>query len=42
MFLFTAVNFRIGAENINAWLFSPLFGSPLIAPAVSVAKVLFY
>jgi len=42
MALYTAVEFRIGSEGINSWIFSPLFGMPLIAPGISLADFLFH
>lgn len=39
--LYSAVVLRVGLESINAFLFSPVFGVPLLAPAVSVAELLF-
>ena len=41
MALYSAVVFRVGLESVNVWLFSPVFGVPLLAPALSVAQVLF-
>lgn len=41
MLLYAAVTFRIGADSINAWLISPLLGSPFFAPVISVADLLF-
>lgn len=41
MALYSAVIFRVGLESINVFLFSPIFGVPLLAPAVSIAKYLF-
>jgi len=41
MMLYSLINLRIGIENINAWIFSPGFGIPLLAPALSLYEVLF-
>jgi len=41
MLLNIAVTFRIGSESINAWLFTPGFGLPLVVPALSIADFLF-
>jgi hypothetical protein len=41
MALYAAVKFREGADSISAWLFTPGFGSPLFAPALSLANLLF-
>ncbi|MCK5691813.1 MAG: EpsG family protein [Bacteroidales bacterium] len=42
MALYSAVIFRVGMESINVWLFSPVFGVPLLAPALSLGEMLFY
>jgi hypothetical protein len=42
MALYTAVEFRIGSELINAWIFLPGFGLPLLVPGISLAALLFY
>jgi len=41
MFLFAAIKFRLGSESINAWIFTPLFGSPVVAPLLSISEMLF-
>jgi len=41
MALYSAVVFRVGLESINVWIFSPVFGVPLLAPALSIAEFLF-
>jgi hypothetical protein len=41
MLLFAAVSFRQGADTINAWIFSPGFGLPLLAPGLSLSELLF-
>ena len=41
MFLYATINFRIGTEHLNAWIFSPGFGVPLFAPILSLYEVLF-
>lgn len=41
MSLYTAIVFRQGADSINAWLFSPLFGLPLLTPGISIASIFF-
>jgi hypothetical protein len=41
MLLFTLINFRIGSESINAWIFTPLLGSPLFTPILSVSELIF-
>jgi len=41
MLLYAAVAFRTGATNMNAWIFTPGLGVPLLMPAVSVAHLLF-
>ncbi len=41
MFLFAAIVFRQGSDSINAWIFAPGFGLPLIAPNVSLADIFF-
>lgn len=39
--LFTVVQFRIGADSMNAWLFAPGFGLPLLDPGLSLSELLF-
>jgi len=39
--LYTVIQFRIGADSINAWLFAPGFGLPLLDPGLSLAEILF-
>ena len=41
MFLYVAVLFRIDSVSVSAFLFTPGLGVPLLAPAVSLADVLF-
>lgn len=41
MLLYSVINFRLGTESINAWIFSPGFGVPLFAPILSLYEVLF-
>jgi hypothetical protein len=41
MFLNAAVTFRVGSESINAWIFTPGFGLPLLVPGISIAEFLF-
>lgn len=41
MLLYTAIIFRQGSDSLNAWMFSPCFGLPLLAPGISVASLLF-
>jgi len=41
MLLYAAVAFRTGATNMNAWIFTPGLGVPLLMPALSVAQLLF-
>jgi hypothetical protein len=38
--LYTLIQFRIGADSINAWLFAPGFGLPLLDPGLSLIEVL--
>jgi hypothetical protein len=42
MALYVAVEFRIGSEVINSWIFLPGFGMPLLVPGISMAEILFY
>lgn len=42
MALYAAVDFRIGSESINAWIFTPGLGLPLIVPGLSIADLLFH
>jgi len=42
MILYSAIIFRQGADSINAWLFTPLFGLPLFMPALSIGDLLFH
>lgn len=41
MLLYTAIVFRQGSDSLNAWLFTPGLGIPLLVPGVSVASLLF-
>jgi hypothetical protein len=41
MMLYSLINFRLGTESINAWIFSPGLGVPLFAPVLSLYEVLF-
>ena len=41
MLLYIAVLFRVDSVSVSAFLFTPGFGVPLLAPAVSLAQVLF-
>lgn len=41
MLLHTAIAFRQGADSLNAWIFTPFFGLPLLSPGISVASLLF-
>jgi len=41
LLLYTVVQLRIGADSMNAWLFAPGFGLPLLDPGQSLAEVLF-
>jgi hypothetical protein len=42
MALYSAYTFRLGSESISAWILTPGFGLPLLAPTVSLAEILFY
>jgi hypothetical protein len=42
MGLYVAVVFRMGSESLSAWLLTPVFGIPWIAPSISVADLLFH
>jgi len=41
LMLYSLINFRLGAENINAWIFLPGFGVPFFAQPLSLAEILF-
>jgi hypothetical protein len=41
MILYTAVVFRQGSENINAWILYPIFGLPWLVPGLSIVDLLF-
>jgi hypothetical protein len=41
MFLYAAINFRLGSESISAWLLAPGFGVPFLAPVLSLSEMLF-
>lgn len=41
MLLYAAIQFRMGSESINAWLFTPGLGMPLLAPSLSLADIFF-
>jgi hypothetical protein len=40
--LYVAINFRMGAESINAFIFAPGFGLPLFLKNFSLAGILFH
>ncbi len=42
MALNAALTFRLGAENISAWIFAPGLGLSLLAPSLSLANLLFH
>lgn len=42
MLLYIAVRFRQGADTINAWIFAPGMGVPLLAPGLSLAELIFH
>lgn len=39
--LYSAINFRIGSESVNVWIFTPVFGLPFIMPVVPLSDILF-
>lgn len=41
MLLYAVINFRLGTEHLNAWIFSPGFGVPFFSPILSLYEVLF-
>ena len=41
MLLYSIINFRLGAESMNAWIFSPGFGMPFFSLILSLSEVLF-
>ena len=41
MLLQTAIVFRQGSDSLNAWIFSPFLGLPLLAAGISIASLLF-
>jgi hypothetical protein len=41
MLLRSLIAFRQGSDSLNAWIFSPFFGIPLLKPGISVASLLF-
>jgi hypothetical protein len=41
MLLFASIVFRQGSDSINAWIFTPGLGLPLLAPAISISEFLF-
>ena len=41
MLLYVAITFRIGSGSINAWILSPVMGSPLFGSGISLADLLF-
>jgi hypothetical protein len=41
MVLYTAIVFRQGSDSLNAWIFAPGFGLPLLVPGLSVSSLLF-
>jgi hypothetical protein len=42
MFLYVAVEFRIGSEVINSWIFSPIFGMSFFMEGLPLADFLFH
>ena len=40
--LYSTIIIRQGTESISAWIFTPIFGVPWIAPSLSLADLLFY
>lgn len=41
LLLYTIIQFRIGADSINAWLFAPGLGVPLLDPGLALAELFF-
>jgi hypothetical protein len=41
LLIYTSVTFRNASDNINAWILTPIFGSPLLTPVLSLSDVLF-
>ena len=41
MILSSLISLRIGSESINAWIFLPFLGSPVLAPGLSLSEMLF-
>ncbi len=41
MLLYSSIVFRIGSESINLWLFSPVFGLPLLSSGIPLSEILF-
>lgn len=41
MLLYAAITLRIGSVSINAWIFTPGLGLPLLVPGISLADLLF-
>jgi hypothetical protein len=41
MFLYAMIEFRVGAETINPWLYAPGLGIPFLDPTLSVSELLF-
>lgn len=41
MLLYTAIVLRQGSDSINAWMFMPGLGLPLVLPSLSLAEILF-
>jgi hypothetical protein len=41
MILYAAVEFRMGSETINPWIYAPVFGLPWLDPTLSVSELLF-
>ncbi len=41
MILFAAIRFRLGSESISAWIFMPGFGTPFLAPVLSISEIIF-
>ena len=41
MALYVFIEFRMGSESINPWLYAPGFGSPWLDPTLSLSELLF-
>ena len=42
MLLYSFIEFRMGAESINPWIYAPGLGLPFIDPSLTLSELLFH